>query len=819
MRSALKSRSSRTSHCGTAVATSRHRAPRFMPPNVPGLYVAPLVSAALLTSGLLSAAPGQAAGTANVRLAEATANADVGPIVSIMKPGYSEQVQGAAQILIAVQSRRYNPQTIEFFVDGISVNGGPAPLTSLPSAAFNWPTDKYPDGPHKLTVRVADTQGFIGQSEVAVYINNNKVHDATPPALAWLSTKPGAELRGTVNIELKAVDNFGVKIVMAVLNPVDKPDQKPAAFAGWLNVPPYIFRLNTTNYPDGVYILKGKAWDSFENEGDSPSILVGISNNQISPTWMRDLQRRIAPNKTTPQPAAPGTPATPQNPADVLPHGPYTTVPKAMDKGVGTGVNTSNPGSASGTGHTQAPDNSNQRVAILPPEAGHGNILRPHTSPYTSLSGSHASSNGTREGALPVSQTSQSAPSHSLQTQVQPCASVPQFPRVRPMNPRSLTTVKAASTVGTAGSYPNIPSPVMTPNSSGDANGEVIAAGPRAVAPANAQGNNAQTSASVSATPPRGVTHQLPEYPALGNLAPRHTAGANHYARGSKPAWTVANNGMGETRISPHLPGTDARRGGLGGQHLASRSAEPDGSLRHTAPATDKSLTRLPADNNSRVAQAGQPMTPATNSAPYAPRLAKVPSFSGTTRNYTPAASVITAAPAPAWMGRESLPVSYVTSRDESLQAIAARYKLPVDVLAAANNLAPTARFAPGAKVRMPQPLQITYAGKPVTGDVASMMVGSTGVTPFRFLFEQQGGTLVWDATHHRVLAHNAAHEVTLAIGSRTATVNNKAVMMDLAAFLCSGRTMVPLRFFEKALHAQVEWEPSSGRLYVAMAN
>jgi hypothetical protein len=43
--------------------------------------------------------------------------------------------------------------------------------------------------------------------------------------------------------------------------------------------------------------------------------------------------------------------------------------------------------------------------------------------------------------------------------------------------------------------------------------------------------------------------------------------------------------------------------------------------------------------------------------------------------------------------------------------------------------------------------------------------------------------------------------------------------MMDMAAFLLSGRTMVPVRFFEKALQAHVDWEPSTGRIYISMAN
>jgi hypothetical protein len=123
-----------------------------------------------------------------------------------------------------------------------------------------------------------------------------------------------------------------------------------------------------------------------------------------------------------------------------------------------------------------------------------------------------------------------------------------------------------------------------------------------------------------------------------------------------------------------------------------------------------------------------------------------------------------------------------------------------------------------GAKVRLPQQLVVMSGGKPVTGDVGSMLVGSTAVTPFRFLFEEQGGSMTWDGAQQRVTAKKGALQVNLTIGSDKAIVNQKEVMMDLAAFLLSGRTMVPVRFFEDALQAEVEWEPSTGRLYIAMA-
>lgn len=164
------------------------------------------------------------------------------------------------------------------------------------------------------------------------------------------------------------------------------------------------------------------------------------------------------------------------------------------------------------------------------------------------------------------------------------------------------------------------------------------------------------------------------------------------------------------------------------------------------------------------------------------------------------------------------MPLLHRVLAGETLASVAGRYKLPASVLAMHNKMSEEAALKPGQSLALPQTLSVSMAGETVQGDVASMMVGSVGVTPFRFLFENQGGELKWDAANQRVTATNSTHQVTLTIGSKSALVNQKEVMMDLAAFLVSGRTMVPLRFFEKALSASVEWEPATGRLLVAMA-
>jgi LysM repeat protein len=166
----------------------------------------------------------------------------------------------------------------------------------------------------------------------------------------------------------------------------------------------------------------------------------------------------------------------------------------------------------------------------------------------------------------------------------------------------------------------------------------------------------------------------------------------------------------------------------------------------------------------------------------------------------------------------QSWPAVYQARQQEELSAIAARYGLPVEVLAKNNNLKKGAILTAGQKIKMPRNLQVTYNGKALHSDVRSMLVGTTSVAAFRFLFEQQGGKVSWDSANQTVRAKNGDSEITLTIGSDQAMVNQKTVMMDMAAFLLSGRTMVPVRLFEKSLNAHVTWDPSTGRMFMAMA-
>jgi LysM repeat protein len=92
-----------------------------------------------------------------------------------------------------------------------------------------------------------------------------------------------------------------------------------------------------------------------------------------------------------------------------------------------------------------------------------------------------------------------------------------------------------------------------------------------------------------------------------------------------------------------------------------------------------------------------------------------------------------------------TLPALHVVKRGETLQSIATRYNLPVTTLANINNLNARKPLPSGAKLRLPRAINLTYEGRKVAGDVDAMMAGEISVAPFRFLFEQQGGTMTWE--------------------------------------------------------------------------
>ena len=111
-----------------------------------------LAASAPLCAGALLSGPAQAAPTV-----ESDEN---GPLVQIIKPGYNDVLKGKYRILIQVTARKYNPQSVEMFIDDESATTGPMEISSFASSSYDFDTRLLSEGRHKLTVRVTDSQGF-----------------------------------------------------------------------------------------------------------------------------------------------------------------------------------------------------------------------------------------------------------------------------------------------------------------------------------------------------------------------------------------------------------------------------------------------------------------------------------------------------------------------------------------------------------------------------------------------------------------------------------------------------------------------------------
>lgn len=77
---------------------------------------------------------------------------------------------------------------------------------------------------------------------------------------------------------------------------------------------------------------------------------------------------------------------------------------------------------------------------------------------------------------------------------------------------------------------------------------------------------------------------------------------------------------------------------------------------------------------------------------------------------------------------------------------------------------------------------------------------------PLRGVLEKMGARVDWIATDDTVIATRNGTEISLPIGSSTATVNGRSVTLDVPAMTIAGHTMVPLRFVSEALGANVVW-------------
>ena len=101
----------------------------------------------------------------------------------------------------------------------------------------------------------------------------------------------------------------------------------------------------------------------------------------------------------------------------------------------------------------------------------------------------------------------------------------------------------------------------------------------------------------------------------------------------------------------------------------------------------------------------------------------------------------------------------------------------------------------------------VRYGDKILGFETPPVMENDRTLVPMRFLFEQMGAAVDWNPETESATATLANNAVTFSIDENDASVNNQTVTMDVPARLINDKTMVPLRFLSENLGYTVTWD------------
>lgn len=102
--------------------------------------------------------------------------------------------------------------------------------------------------------------------------------------------------------------------------------------------------------------------------------------------------------------------------------------------------------------------------------------------------------------------------------------------------------------------------------------------------------------------------------------------------------------------------------------------------------------------------------------------------------------------------------------------------------------------------------------------DVEPIIVNDRTMLPARFIAENLGAEVEWDAEARVVTVKNAEVEIKLTIDSDVATVNGVEEKLDSPAFIQNDRTYTPVRFIAEKLGALVDWDPGLTMVLITKA-
>ena len=185
------------------------------------------------------------------------------PVVFITAPSAGAGVSGIVMVSVAAADN-IGVARVELYTDNM--------LKGLAAAApysIALDTTLLSNGTHVIVVKAYDAAGNSAQAQVTVAVFNSMT-DITPPAVSITAPSNGATVSGTVYVTVSASDANGVDRVGFYVDNVLKVID---------GIAPYIYKLNTLKFTNGVHVISVRAYDTGSNMA-AASVSLTINNRQ-----------------------------------------------------------------------------------------------------------------------------------------------------------------------------------------------------------------------------------------------------------------------------------------------------------------------------------------------------------------------------------------------------------------------------------------------------------------------------------------------------------------------------------------------------------
>ncbi|SHJ72426.1 stalk domain-containing protein [Paramaledivibacter caminithermalis] len=113
--------------------------------------------------------------------------------------------------------------------------------------------------------------------------------------------------------------------------------------------------------------------------------------------------------------------------------------------------------------------------------------------------------------------------------------------------------------------------------------------------------------------------------------------------------------------------------------------------------------------------------------------------------------------------------------------------------------------------------IQVKLNNKPIEFDVKPVILEGRTLVPLRAIFEKLNMKVEWDEKTRTVIGDKRGLNLKLPIDSRIAIKNNEIIEVEVPATIINGRTMVPLRFIAENTGAKVDWDADSNTVLISI--